>query len=139
MLSDPNNGSVLHQTPTVGTVATYSCSNGFELKGEKARTCGGNGEWSGVEPTCTKSTTGGKANIAQGELRAVWCMNHLCNDASFIPSNANQISAGAFQGNINHTPPILKNGPAANVKRRFLVLGGAGVQGALPSASTIAN
>ena len=35
-----------------GNVATYHCSEGYTLRGEKTRTCGHDGEWLGEEPKC---------------------------------------------------------------------------------------
>ena len=37
-----------------GTRATYTCVDGYELVGDKARTCQENGEWSGREPRCRR-------------------------------------------------------------------------------------
>ena len=42
---------------SVGTVATYHCSEGFSLVGDVKRVCGGNGSspagvWSGSQPVC---------------------------------------------------------------------------------------
>ena len=48
-LSNPTYGEV-----TVAyNVATYSCRNGYKLKGDKRRTCS-YGVWSGSEPCCEK-------------------------------------------------------------------------------------
>ncbi len=33
-------------------VATYTCDSGFEVFGDKERTCQKTGQWSGVEPVC---------------------------------------------------------------------------------------
>ena len=39
-----------------GTVATYSCSPGYQLVGGSSlRACGPNGTWNGTEPSCSKS------------------------------------------------------------------------------------
>ena len=35
-----------------GTVATYSCTDGYELVGEEKRTCLVDGTWTGAEPYC---------------------------------------------------------------------------------------
>ena len=37
---------------TNGTVATYSCADGYELVGEENRTCLVDGTWTGAEPHC---------------------------------------------------------------------------------------
>ena len=38
-----------------GTVATYTCNNGFELFGDVTRTCQNDGTWTGSEPTSCQS------------------------------------------------------------------------------------
>ena len=35
-----------------GSIATYTCSEGFELEGTQTRVCQSDGTWSGKEPTC---------------------------------------------------------------------------------------
>ena len=54
------NGTVQYSTePTAsgdfanGTVANYSCADGYELMGEQNRTCLVDGTWTGAEPICT--------------------------------------------------------------------------------------
>ena len=37
---------------TGGTVATYSCADGYELVGEGSRVCLVGGTWTGAEPHC---------------------------------------------------------------------------------------
>ena len=37
----------------IGSVATYSCSDGYSLTGEPTRTCLPTGSWSGSQPSCT--------------------------------------------------------------------------------------
>ena len=51
-LTAPANGEVDQPGNSVGTMASYSCKDGFELIGDKTRTCQENGEWSGMAPTC---------------------------------------------------------------------------------------
>ena len=61
-LTEPMNGQIDYSTDSVapfefGTVATYTCSQGYELDGNPTRTCGGdgtspNGTWSGSSPAC---------------------------------------------------------------------------------------
>ena len=53
-LSDPDNGVVDQPSDAVGSTATYSCDEEYELNGEATRTCQDNGEWSGEEPTCER-------------------------------------------------------------------------------------
>ena len=51
-LSAPENGNVDASVRTVGSVATYSCDNGFLINGEPQRNCQMDGMWSGEAPTC---------------------------------------------------------------------------------------
>ena len=58
MLNDPVNGVVTFPSNLEGSMATYTCNNGYELVGEGSRMCERNpstlfGVWSGIEPTCT--------------------------------------------------------------------------------------
>ncbi|XP_003387839.1 PREDICTED: sushi, von Willebrand factor type A, EGF and pentraxin domain-containing protein 1-like isoform X2 [Amphimedon queenslandica] len=51
-LESPQNGKVIISGTTPGSVATYSCNQGFTLMGQYKRTCQVNGEWSGSTPNC---------------------------------------------------------------------------------------
>ena len=37
----------------VGAVATYTCSEGYDLGGNETRSCQANRQWNGAEPICT--------------------------------------------------------------------------------------
>ena len=52
VLLPPVNGSVLLENITIGSVANYSCDQGFELLGVSSRTCQGDSTWSDRPPTC---------------------------------------------------------------------------------------
>ena len=55
-LTDPANGMVdVSQGTTLGQVANYTCIGGYQLIGERTRTCEAGG-WSGNAPTCGKFT-----------------------------------------------------------------------------------
>lgn len=54
-LSEIQDGFVDISGNTVGSVAAYSCNQGFELIGKRKRTCQENGLWSSTEPSCRKS------------------------------------------------------------------------------------
>ncbi|XP_006809694.1 sushi, von Willebrand factor type A, EGF and pentraxin domain-containing protein 1-like [Neolamprologus brichardi] len=45
-------GYVIGTNYSFGAVVAYSCFKGFLIRGEKRRTCKGNGEWGGALPTC---------------------------------------------------------------------------------------
>lgn len=51
-LSEPQNGGVQFTSLVKGSIASYSCSDGFKLIGEVNRQCLVTGQWSGEEPTC---------------------------------------------------------------------------------------
>ena len=56
-LPKPENGNVEVTSTVVGTVATYSCNDGFKLVGNENRVCRPNGQWSGVAPSCQGEET----------------------------------------------------------------------------------
>ena len=47
-----DNGAVELSGRTVGSSATYSCSEGFVLVGDETRVCQNTGLWSLTEPIC---------------------------------------------------------------------------------------
>ena len=52
-LTDPANGIVNHTAGTTSEqTATYSCNTGYNLVGDRTRTCQAEGNWSGSAPTC---------------------------------------------------------------------------------------
>ena len=52
-LTNPDNGQVNDAAGTTfGHTATYSCNTGYNLTGNRTRTCQATGEWSGSAPTC---------------------------------------------------------------------------------------
>ena len=53
-LSDPANGIVRWTGLTTGSLAVYTCNNGYQPIGEQIRTCMNNGTWSGQETTCIR-------------------------------------------------------------------------------------
>ena len=54
-LAAPMNGSVNVQGREIGSVATYSCDNGFIIDCDLQRTCQADLRWSGEAPTCLGS------------------------------------------------------------------------------------
>ena len=51
-LTSPSNGQVSLATTTLGSVAMYTCDNGYEVVGASMRECQANGSWSENEPVC---------------------------------------------------------------------------------------
>ena len=54
MLDNPENGVVETTGFAPSDTATYTCNSGLELVGTRVRTCGTDGEWSDVPPTCRR-------------------------------------------------------------------------------------
>ena len=48
----PGNGSVTYDNTFEGSVANYSCNDGFRLVGDDQTVCQSNATWSGVVPIC---------------------------------------------------------------------------------------
>ena len=51
-LPGPANGQVSTTGTTLGQTANYSCNTGYNLVGNRTRTCQATGVWSGSAPTC---------------------------------------------------------------------------------------
>ena len=66
------NGMVTVSDTVFNTTATYSCNNGYELRGDATRTCLGTGLWSGDVPTC-ECKLAAEVSILRRNLS-----NHLC-------------------------------------------------------------
>ena len=49
---DPPNGTVVWTDRLVNSLATYTCTSGFELIGREVRFCQSDGLWSEEAPTC---------------------------------------------------------------------------------------
>ena len=56
-LQNPENGFVQVSSTTEGSTATYTCNQGFQLVGNRQRTCQNNGQWSGQQPSCQRRST----------------------------------------------------------------------------------
>ncbi len=51
-LSNPLNGLVIMEGIAFGSIATYSCEEGFNVNGQARRICESDGNWSDRAPTC---------------------------------------------------------------------------------------
>ena len=49
---DITHGNVVVSGLTVGSTATYSCNEGYNLNGVEERVCQSDGEWSDIAPVC---------------------------------------------------------------------------------------
>ena len=50
----PEYGTIQLDDTVYGSRVQYTCNRGYELYGIEYRTCGYNGKWSGMEPTCKR-------------------------------------------------------------------------------------
>lgn len=55
-LDNPQNGFVRLFSTLQGATATYTCQPGFDLIGNRLRTCQANGQWSGQDPICRRQS-----------------------------------------------------------------------------------
>ena len=53
-LSNPANGIVVVTGLTPDSIATYTCNADYRLFGDATRTCDFNGQWTSVEPFCSR-------------------------------------------------------------------------------------
>lgn len=67
-LEVPTNGEVNITSSNVGSTATYTCNTGFELVGQRSRSCQSSGIWSGTAPTCRSVDCGGLPQPANGQI-----------------------------------------------------------------------
>ena len=51
-LDDIDNGGVVMSTSTIGSTATYTCEEGYDLSDDVERTCQADGSWDEDEPEC---------------------------------------------------------------------------------------
>ena len=54
VLEPPENGQVIQSGNTPTSMAQYQCNGGYNLQSgvSSSRTCGSDGQWSGVAPVC---------------------------------------------------------------------------------------
>ena len=52
-LSPPANGKKIGSARVEGSDVTFTCNDGFFMKGSPTTTCGSDGQWSGNAPTCS--------------------------------------------------------------------------------------
>ena len=64
---DITNGEVFTDGLDTGSVATYTCNDGYLLFGDKTRTCR-DGMWSGTEPVCVLNACGPLSDPANGNV-----------------------------------------------------------------------
>lgn len=66
-LSNPDNGVVQVPTGTTfGSVATYSCADGFTVQGTATRSCQASGLWNGSPATCLPVDCGAPPTVTNG-------------------------------------------------------------------------
>jgi hypothetical protein len=69
-LDTPENGSLVVDATTFGSMATYECGVGFTIVGDAERTCQADGTWSGTEPFCSSVDCGVLSAPANGSVDA---------------------------------------------------------------------
>ena len=59
LLTPPTNGLISggEGEQPVGSTASYSCDEDYSLEGSRQRTCRSDGLWSGMEPTCERTSS----------------------------------------------------------------------------------
>ena len=67
-LVPPANGTVEVTGSSLGSVANYSCMEGFELVPAINRICQENGNWSGTDPVCGKCQP---SKLADGNMKCI--------------------------------------------------------------------
>ena len=67
-LPDPINGSVTLNSTVEGSIANYTCDEGFLLDGPVVRMCGSNGMWSGSTPQCEGEFEGLMNRVYQNDF-----------------------------------------------------------------------
>ena len=69
-LTDPMNGQVTVSGTTEGSIATYTCDEGFTLSGSTSQTCGSNGTWRPAAPVCLLNSM---------YCRGTFIVDYICN------------------------------------------------------------
>ena len=83
LLPNIPNGSVVLNGITFGSVATYSCIEGFVVMGIVTRTCGADEVWSGNEPSCPPIDTMHLV-ISYSSMCSLLCIKHTHYSYSYI-------------------------------------------------------
>ena len=50
----PRHGTKIGRSYTLGSVVTIVCDAGYKVSGTAKRFCQENGQWSGIEPECSR-------------------------------------------------------------------------------------
>ena len=59
-LTAPDNGTITCSPPgedglpSLGDTCTFTCDNGYELNGSSTRNCQNDGNWSDIDPICSR-------------------------------------------------------------------------------------
>ena len=78
-------GSYSAATTTYGSIAKFICNDCYSLSGASTRTCQADGNWSGLQPTCTLVDCGTPPNPANGKATVNggttcdWSALYSCN------------------------------------------------------------
>uniref|UniRef100_A0A3Q4GMQ8 Sushi domain-containing protein n=1 Tax=Neolamprologus brichardi TaxID=32507 RepID=A0A3Q4GMQ8_NEOBR len=78
-------GYVIGTNYSFGAVVAYSCFKGFLIRGEKRRTCKGNGEWGGALPTCVPVSCSQPPSLKNGYPQV---MVYVCDEGYELVGDA---------------------------------------------------
>ena len=67
-LPDPINGTVILNGTVEGSIANYTCDEGFLRDGPVVRMCGSDGMWSGSTPQCEGEFEGLMNRVYQNDF-----------------------------------------------------------------------
>ena len=60
-------------TYTVGNQLVFTCDTGYTLTGDSPRTCGADGQWSGVQPSCSALSESWPPTLQSGRSSRIRC------------------------------------------------------------------
>ncbi|XP_078585767.1 CUB and sushi domain-containing protein 1-like [Branchiostoma floridae x Branchiostoma japonicum] len=82
-LPHPLNGNTTRGGHFYGDVAMFTCAAGYELTGSETMTCQSNGQWSGLQPLCSRVQCPTLSPIANGQMSGGnlfgQLVNYVCN------------------------------------------------------------
>ncbi|XP_078585766.1 sushi, von Willebrand factor type A, EGF and pentraxin domain-containing protein 1-like [Branchiostoma floridae x Branchiostoma japonicum] len=90
-LQPPPNGNITG-TNLFGDVVTFTCAAGYELIGSDTRTCQGNAQWSGNQPSCSRVQCPTLSPIPNGQMSGGTLFGQL---VSFLCNSGYELSGSS--------------------------------------------